>query len=187
LPSHYAEITAKLQRLIEGMSPHEPKEALDVLERRRQAPLSPHGFLFHMLGLRWRLVERGHMCCELPIRESLYNPNNTLHGGIILTLVDYAMASAVISRLDLSKGDLLMTIELKINYLAAVADGIVTAEAKIRARARALSCSNRRFPLTTKVSSPWPPARTLSRAKWIEVRQGAPVSHSLPFGDGNGS
>ena len=55
------------------------------------------------------------------------NPYGAVHGGILFTLIDYAMGGALTS--VLANGQRCTTLEIKINYVASVTEGDVRAEA----------------------------------------------------------
>src|SRR5690242_18097061 len=70
----------------------------------------------------------------LHAEERHTNPAGTIHGGVIATLVDIAMGSAVRS---LSRdGEVPVTIEMKINYLEPGRPGVLVAQADVRKRGR---------------------------------------------------
>ncbi len=85
-----------------------------------------------LLGLRRSLMEDGRCRFEVPIRPEHMNPHGVVHGGVVYTLVDYAMGGAVTSRLQ--PGERCATLEIKINYLAPVSEGRIAAEAWVVAR-----------------------------------------------------
>jgi acyl-CoA thioesterase len=57
------------------------------------------------------------------------NPHDVVHGGVVYTLVDYAMGGALVSVLE--PGEQCATLEVKINYLAPVTGGELAAEAAV--------------------------------------------------------
>jgi acyl-CoA thioesterase len=85
-----------------------------------------------LLGLRRASMEDGRSRFEVTIRPEHMNPHGVVHGGVVYTLVDYAMGGAVTARLLL--GGRCATLEIKINYLAPVSEGRITAEAWMVAR-----------------------------------------------------
>ena len=76
----------------------------------------------------------GRCVFELTIRPELMNPHGVVHGGVIYTLVDYAMGGALTSLLE--PGERCATLEVKINYLAAAVSGNLRAEASVVSRSR---------------------------------------------------
>ena len=81
------------------------------------------------LGLRTTGVGPGHLTCELDVRDELLNPFGTLHGGVIAALVDHVLGAVLYPVIE--RGAWAATTEFKLNLLAAVRSGIVTAEATI--------------------------------------------------------
>ena len=68
-----------------------------------------------LLGVTIEKLEHG--CCQsqLKIKDSFLNVHNTVHGGVIYSMVDISMGVAVYS--TLKKDDETVTVEIKINYL----------------------------------------------------------------------
>lgn len=73
---------------------------------------------------------------ELDVARQHLNPHRVVHGGVVYTLVDFAMGGALTSRLE--PGERCATVEIKINYLAVVAEGTLRAEAWVVERTRRL-------------------------------------------------
>ncbi len=92
------------------------------------------GPLAALLGIRRRSVGDGRACFELTVTADQMNPYGVVHGGVIYTLVDYAMGGAMVSHLR--PGERCATLEVKINYLAPVTAGEVSAEAVLVERTR---------------------------------------------------
>src|SRR5215213_8979869 len=65
----------------------------------------------------------------IEIGQELLQLQGVLHGGAMASLIDTAVAMAIVSVSE--PEDRFTTVELKINYLAAVRDGRVTADARI--------------------------------------------------------
>lgn len=75
-----------------------------------------------LLGYRLRELERGRVVFELEPAEYHYNPFATVHGGITSTLLDSAMTAAVLSTLQI--GVACSTLEMKVNFIRPIADGV---------------------------------------------------------------
>jgi acyl-CoA thioesterase len=75
--------------------------------------------------------------CELKIEDKVLNVYGTVHGGAISTLADISMGYALFGYLR--EDERLATVEMKINYIAAVSSGVLTAEAKLVNRSRNLA------------------------------------------------
>jgi acyl-CoA thioesterase len=66
---------------------------------------------------------------RLEVREQTHNRGGIVHGGVICTLVDQAIGAAV--GYALGKGRRAVTVELKVNFLAAVSDGTLIAKGRL--------------------------------------------------------
>ncbi|MBN2099810.1 MAG: PaaI family thioesterase [Dehalococcoidia bacterium] len=75
--------------------------------------------------------------CELKIEEKVLNVYGTVHGGAISTMADISMGLALFDHLR--EDERLATVEMKINYVAAVSSGVLTAEAMLVNRTRNLA------------------------------------------------
>ncbi len=75
-----------------------------------------------LVGLGFHQIEPGRVTMTLTPAEYLYNPLGSVHGGIIATLLDSAMACAVHSTLPAGRG--CTTIEIKVNYLRALTEAV---------------------------------------------------------------
>jgi uncharacterized protein (TIGR00369 family) len=82
-----------------------------------------------LLGLVLKAIEPGRAVFELAAGERHHNPMGTLHGGVTCDLADAAMGFAYAS--TLAEGESFTTVELKINFLRAVREATLTAEAKV--------------------------------------------------------
>ena len=70
------------------------------------------------LGFTLSRIEDGEAWFTCPPDESHYNPIGVVHGGLVCTLLDSALACAVHSQLPAGVG--YTSIELKVSYLRAV-------------------------------------------------------------------
>ena len=82
-----------------------------------------------MLGFDLEAVSRGRAILRLDARDHHKQLNNAVHGGILAALADTAAAIAAYTTVP--TGVALATIELKINYLEAVAGGRIRAKAAV--------------------------------------------------------
>src|ERR1700716_533895 len=82
-----------------------------------------------LLGLVMKEVEPGRAVFELQAGQRHHNPLGTLHGGVYCDLADAAMGWAYAA--TLAEGESFTTIEMKINFLRAVRQATLTAEAKV--------------------------------------------------------
>jgi uncharacterized protein (TIGR00369 family) len=94
--------------------------------QRGEAPPPPIG---RLLGFVLKAIEPGRAVFEMEVDERHHNPLGTLHGGIYCDLADAAMGYAYAA--TLADGETFTTVELKINFLRAVRQGRLTAEAKV--------------------------------------------------------
>ncbi|MBI4240285.1 MAG: PaaI family thioesterase [Candidatus Rokubacteria bacterium] len=53
------------------------------------------GPVAHLLGIRPRTMGEGRCCFELAVRPDHMNPHGVVHGGVVYSLVDYAMGGAL--------------------------------------------------------------------------------------------
>ena len=74
------------------------------------------------------LGEDGTSVLTVPYHEKLDQPYGIMHGGALFTIADAAAAYALAVTLDRSKQ--VVTVEMKINYLSPVKEGIVEAKAR---------------------------------------------------------
>ncbi len=79
------------------------------------------------LGLRVVDLRQGYARLEVENRQHLMQPAGVMHGGASFGLADTAVAAALATLYP--EGTLLLTIEMKINYLEPIPAGVVTAEA----------------------------------------------------------
>jgi uncharacterized protein (TIGR00369 family) len=78
---------------------------------------SPVG-IAHLLGMRVELLEHGKTVFSLEPRPEFGNPQGTVHGGVLSTLLDSAMTCAVHAALPV--GAACTTLELKVNFVRPV-------------------------------------------------------------------
>jgi uncharacterized protein (TIGR00369 family) len=93
---------------------------------RGELPLPP---IARLLGFTLKSIEPGRAVFEIEVDERYHNPLGTLHGGIYCDLADAAMGYAFAA--TLADGESFTTVELKINFLRAVHEGKLTAEANV--------------------------------------------------------
>jgi uncharacterized protein (TIGR00369 family) len=88
----------------------------------------PQG-LTNFLGIEATEITPGRMQCALEVRPDLINPFGTMHGGVVSALVDHVLGAVCIPVIP--KGSWAATTEFKLNLLAPVREGTVTALAEI--------------------------------------------------------
>jgi uncharacterized protein (TIGR00369 family) len=93
---------------------------------RGEEPPPPIG---RLLGFKLKAIEPGRAVFEMAVDERHHNPMGTLHGGVYCDLADAAMGFAYGA--TLSETESFTTVELKINFLRAVRQGTLSAEATV--------------------------------------------------------
>ncbi|MCP4755953.1 MAG: PaaI family thioesterase [Proteobacteria bacterium] len=84
---------------------------------------------YALLGMEVVDVKRGWAKVKLPFAKKLAQPDGVAHGGAIFSPADAAVAVALLGMID--RNETLLTVEMKINYIKAVKEGDIVAEAKI--------------------------------------------------------
>ena len=89
-----------------------------------------------LLEMRPGISEDGRGTALMQIKEKHKQAAGAVQGGIIVTLADYAFHRAV--RSFMQPGQLAVTVELKLNFIAPAREGQLTAAASIVSRGRRL-------------------------------------------------
>ena len=117
-----------MQVTIEPLAPE-----LEASIRKR---LAANPFI-KFVGIQVPQLGKGYARFLLPFKPELANSIGLMQGGVIAALADEAVAFALYSLvLD---GEMINTVEMKINFLGAVKEGDVIAEAHIAKRGRTIS------------------------------------------------
>lgn len=97
------------------------------------APAFGTFFLSRLLGLA---ISYGPDNCivSLPIRDFMYNPQGSLHGGIIATVLDISMGHLLHHTTGAG-----MTLEMKTQYMKPAREGVVQCEALFLRRGRSIN------------------------------------------------
>lgn len=74
-------------------------------------------------------ADYGHVALTMRVGEQHRQIHGVVHGGVMAALVD--TAGGLATYMALPRGARTATIELKINYLEGVEDGVVTADARV--------------------------------------------------------
>jgi uncharacterized protein (TIGR00369 family) len=82
-------------------------------------------------------VDEGRARLEFEATDEHLNPAGTVHGGVLATLVDTAMGTAVRSATD--DGDVPATSQLTVTYLRPGKPGRLTVDARVRTRGEHLT------------------------------------------------
>jgi len=106
------------------------------LEAVIRARLAANPFI-RFVGIQAPQLGQGYARFLLPFKPELANSIGLMQGGVIAALADEAVAFALYSLVP--EGETINTVEMKINFLGAVKEGDVTAEAHIAKRGRTIS------------------------------------------------
>jgi uncharacterized protein (TIGR00369 family) len=113
---------------------------IDVVQAqvRGDLPLPP---LHHLLGITPTDARDGAAACALPLSGWLATPFGWPQGGFMVVLCDLALALAV--QTTLAPGERMASVDIKVNFLRAVAgDGsLIEARARVVHRGRSLAVS----------------------------------------------
>ena len=82
-----------------------------------------------MMGMKLLGCSGGKSVMQCRVRQALKNSGGTLHGGVMGTLVDMSVATALRSVLPLTSR--MTTVEYKVNLLKPVPDGVITAHGSV--------------------------------------------------------
>lgn len=82
-----------------------------------------------LLGIEIESVEPGRARLAVEVREELLQLQGVMHGGAIASLIDTAVAFAIVGASE--PDDRFTTVEMKVNYLSAIREGRVTADARL--------------------------------------------------------
>ncbi len=93
---------------------------------------------YMLLGMRVEGLEEGKSRLVLPVERKLLNAGGVVHGGALASLADAAIAAALATLMDLER-ETMITVEMKINYLAPVRDGWVSAEGKVIQKGKSIA------------------------------------------------
>lgn len=89
-----------------------------------------------LIGLR-HIDDDGGPPNQIDIGPQHLNPYGVVHGGVIYSLADTSMGALLVP--ELAENERTATIEIKINYLAAVRDGAIRAETTVVNRGRRIA------------------------------------------------
>ena len=81
------------------------------------------------VGIEIDSIEPGRARLSLEVREELLQLQGIMHGGVIATIIDTAVAFAIIGTSE--PDDRFTTVEMKVNYLAPIREGRVVADARL--------------------------------------------------------
>jgi acyl-CoA thioesterase len=114
----------------------EVKPLAQDLEANLRERLAHNPFV-QFMGVEVPELGEGYARFTLEIRPDFHNSQGFLQGGVIAALADEAVAYALFSLVP--EGEMISTVEMKINFLAPAQTGVIEAQAHIRKRGRTLS------------------------------------------------
>lgn len=99
-------------------------------EQKARAAASLHDNLFaRMIGMRLVEMRPDEAVIEIEMRDELRQPHGILHGGVTATLIDTAMAFAVIT--CLAEDEKASTADLTVHYLRPHFEGKISCTARV--------------------------------------------------------
>ncbi len=117
--------------MIKPVEPLAPELEASIRKRLAANPF------IKFVGIEVPQLGKGYARFVLPFKPDLANSIGLMQGGVIAALADEAVAFALYSLVP--DGEMINTVEMKINFLGAVKEGDVTAEAHIAKRGRTIS------------------------------------------------
>ncbi|MCB8818338.1 PaaI family thioesterase [Desulfosporosinus shakirovi] len=100
-----------------------------ITEKNLTVKNMPIPSIARLIGFNIVEIGEGRAVMELEVEKRHCNPMGTLHGGVICDVADAAMGMAYYS--TLGEGESFTTIELKVNFLKPVREGLLRAEARV--------------------------------------------------------
>jgi uncharacterized protein (TIGR00369 family) len=105
-----------------------------------------------LLGIEVDSLEPGHAVLSMPMRDDLMRNGGIAHGGAVATLIDSAMAFAIIKLLGESEHT--VTVDITIHYLRPLSAGTARASARVvRAGKRVITVSAELFDHNDKLAA----------------------------------
>ena len=83
-----------------------------------------------LVGTEVSSAEEGHAMVSLQAEERHLNPSGTVHGGVISTLIDVAMAEALNTVTE--EDEQPFTIQITVNYMKPGKPGMLTSTGQVR-------------------------------------------------------
>jgi uncharacterized protein (TIGR00369 family) len=105
-----------------------------------------------LLGIEVESVEPGHAVLSMKIRDHHKRNGGIAHGGVAATLIDSAMAFAIMPML--AENEHSITVDLTIHYLRPLSEGSARASARVvRAGKRVITVSAELFDSQEKLAA----------------------------------
>jgi acyl-CoA thioesterase len=122
------------------MSTAKETKEIDADKKQRAAEMIKKVPYARLLGIELVDIKRGEAVAKMKMRDELRQPYGVLHGGATASLIDTAMAFAVIA--STAEGEIATTVDLTVHYLRPVTEGEIVCTAKmVRAGKRILTIS----------------------------------------------
>jgi uncharacterized protein (TIGR00369 family) len=102
--------------------------------RKTKPGMSP---FWDYIGMTEQIIEPGYAELHIPITSNLHQRRGVVHGGVLATLIDGAVGSAV--RSTMSEEQASATVEMKINYVRPAKGDYLIAKAKLSHRGKTLA------------------------------------------------
>ena len=115
----------------------------------------------HLLGIELDDVGKGAATLGLHVRKELTQNHGVVHGGVIASLIDTAMAFAIISLL--APRERVTTVDLTISYLRPLTSGRMTSVAKV------VRAGRRLFVVSAEVFGPDGKLATTALSTYIKL------------------
>jgi uncharacterized protein (TIGR00369 family) len=105
-----------------------------------------------LLGIEVDSVEPGHAILSMKMRDDLKRNGGIAHGGAVATLIDSAMAFAIMPML--AEDERSITVDITIHYLRPLSEGTARASARVvRAGKRVITVSAELFDSQEKLAA----------------------------------
>ena len=101
----------------------------EIAERFLETPGALLTGLPKYLGIEIVDVGPGTLRAEMTVKEELRTPFGSIHGGVLAVICDHVLGCVCYPLME--RGSWAATTEFKLNLLAPVSDGVITADAKI--------------------------------------------------------
>lgn len=110
-------MTARLKKSVEPLAAEELRTRLEQSNTAKQ------------FGFTLREAEPGRVVLRIHVDNRHMQVHGVVHGGVLAALAD--TAGGLATYMACPRGTRVATVEMKINYLEAVEEGLVTAEARV--------------------------------------------------------
>jgi uncharacterized protein (TIGR00369 family) len=105
-----------------------------------------------LLGIEVASVEPGHAVLTMNLGHDHMRNDAIAHGGVVATLIDSAMAIAIMAMLE--ENERTVTVDLTIHYLRPVTEGVAKASARVvRAGRKVITVSAELFDKDDKLAA----------------------------------